>query len=232
MDRYRCSWLEQAECLGSPLWVEMARRQSWPPACDGKQREVERCELRHGREQIGVPGEVDALRPRDQVTERGRADAERPSAGVVLRLGGRHRHLADLDFLCDVDLDDVRKPAASHDPSRAARQYDPDASSYLHEGTNVEMIPVRVRDEHRVHLPERLGGDGSVAAQVQHAPAQHGIGQQSDAVELQQDCCVTDVGDARHLCSNLKARLEPCPHSTRWVVTSSTRWRTSTSRAT
>ena len=69
VDRHRCPWLEQAQCLGGPVWVEMTRRQSWPPACDGKQREVERCELRHGREQIGVPGEVDALRPRDQVTD-------------------------------------------------------------------------------------------------------------------------------------------------------------------
>lgn len=65
------------------------------------------------------------------------------------------------------------------------------------------MIPVRVGDEHSVHIREPLGGDGCVAPEVKHTPAQHRVGEQPNTVELQQNGRMTDVGDARHVHRNL-----------------------------
>ena len=57
-----------------------------------------------------------------------------------------------------------------------------------------------MRDEERVDVVERADvGLPDDAPQVQHPPAQDGVGEQPDAVELEQDRAVADPRDRRSL---------------------------------
>ena len=52
------------------------------------------------------------------------------------------------------------------------------------EGGEVEVVVMDVRDEDGVDSAERERIDGSLAPQMEDPPAQHGIGDEEEAVEL------------------------------------------------
>jgi hypothetical protein len=58
------------------------------------------------------------------------------------------------------------------------------------------MIEVRVRDEHRVEPPKRIGVDRSaVAAKVGDATAEDRVSEHANAPQVDQDGGVSDVGE-------------------------------------
>ena len=118
-----------------------------PPAPDRNERDVDRAELAHPVEEVGVAGEVDRLRARDDVAERIRRRTERPPAPVVL---GRHR--ADLER---ADREASRRPRSRATlsnrrlrsrPPRPRGHDDRELLAEPLERRQVEVVVVRVRD--------------------------------------------------------------------------------------
>ena len=72
-------------------------RASAPSPRSGMSAEIDRADLVHLVEEIGVAGEVHGLRAGDDVAERLRRRAERTAAPVVLRRDGPDGHAADLE---------------------------------------------------------------------------------------------------------------------------------------
>jgi hypothetical protein len=78
MDRNGDTWLEQAKRLGGSPGVEVPEFDPTPPARDRQRGKVERSQRGHGSEEIRIPCEVHAFRPRDYVPQRGGGVAEGP----------------------------------------------------------------------------------------------------------------------------------------------------------
>ena len=93
-----------------------------------------------------------------------------------------------------VDLDNLGGTASPQMLCDAAR-YDDDrrAARDPPQGAHVEVIPMRVRDEHDVDPAERVDARRLVSPQVEHLCAQERVGQQAGAVELEQDGRMADV---------------------------------------
>ena len=60
------------------------------------------------------------------------------------------------------------------------------------------MVVVRVRDEHGVHAAARPRVNGSHAPEVCYAVAEERVGEEANAVEVDEDGRVSDVFDPGH----------------------------------
>ncbi len=87
VDRDDETGLDAGDGLRGPLRIEVATAQPGPPPPDRNEPDVDRPELAHPVEEVGVAGEVDGLRALDDVADRIGGRSERPPAAVVL---GRH----------------------------------------------------------------------------------------------------------------------------------------------
>ena len=122
MDRNGNPRTEQAERLRCATRVEVSGRQPGSPACDGQERNVEVVADRaHAREEIGVAREVGGRGARDEITDRGRLDAERPTPAFVLGVRRANRCTAYLRFLSGVDLDHMAEATSPQPGAGAAR---------------------------------------------------------------------------------------------------------------
>jgi len=95
-----------------------------------------------------------------------------------------------LDHPLEADPFDGTREASRHDRGHAAVEQA--------EGRQVEVVAVGVRDEDRVRVSQRLEVDRRSPKQVQHPATKQRVGQQPDAVELDQDRGVPDVTDCGH----------------------------------
>ena len=75
------------------------------------------------------------------------------------------------------------------------------------------MVPVGVREQHRVEPAQRRGRDRAHAAQVKDARAEHRIGDQPDTVEVDDDGRVPNVRHVSHIRERTGRR---CVGSARW----------------
>ena len=64
------------------------------------------------------------------------------------------------------------------------------------ERRQVEMVVVRMGDEHRIDAAQRPGRDGRRAPEMRDAVPQQRVGQEANAVEIDEDGGVADVLDA------------------------------------
>src|SRR3954468_2498589 len=98
MNRYRNSWSKQRQSFRGAQWIQVTRTQARAPAPDGNQRKVHiRDEAGHPVEDVGIPGEVDALGAQDRVTEGSGRSSRRPTA--VVGMGGANDHIADVHLV-------------------------------------------------------------------------------------------------------------------------------------
>ena len=195
--------LDQRERLGRALGIEVPRAELRPPAPDRDQGEVERAQLGHLVEQIGVAGEVDAQAvPLDD-------EAERLGLRAQGRPGSRR----------------ARRARRAH-VRRRSRSVPPGASSVSAAKPSLAASrPAPTGTTSRVRSRSRSRSEGrsrwswwtcemstasssswcaridrpADAPQVQHALAQHRVGQDARAAELDQHRRVPEPGDAaRH----------------------------------
>ena len=169
------------------------------PAPDRQQRDVDPPrEVGHGVEDVGVAGEVDALGAVDGEADRlGDRAAERMPAAVVNGAQRGDRRTGHVDAFADGELDDVGEALAREDRRGAARDDDAHVAPEHAQRREVQMIEVQVGDQGRVdalgHLAPRAR---AVAAQVRQPRAQHRIGEQAGAADLQQHRRVAHPRDA------------------------------------
>ena len=114
----------------------------------------------------------------------------------------RHRtdlQLADRQRLAHLDLEHRLEPPLAEQAAEAAGHDDRELLAELLERRQVEVVVVRVRDEHGVDAATRARRDGRRAPQVRDAVAQQRIRQQANAVEVDEDRRVPDILDPRHV---------------------------------
>ena len=164
MDRDHELRADARDRLGSPRRVEMpAAAEVGPPAPDRDEPDVDGSELAHLVEEVGVAGEVDRLRARDDVAERLAGRSDRAPASVVLGGNGTNLERADRERLTLLDLEHALEPALAQHSAEPARDDDGHLLAELLERGQVEVVVVRVRDEDGIDTAARSRGDRSRA---------------------------------------------------------------------
>ena len=136
------------------------------------------------------------MRAGDLEAERLGHGPEGVAPAVVLGLDRRHRRARDLRGLADADLGHAGEPGAPQHGARAAGRDDPHAAAEHPQRRHVEVVEVQVRDEDGVEPRQDLRVRArAVADEVRHARAQHRIGEQARAADLERDGRVPDPGD-------------------------------------
>ena len=175
------------------------RRRARPPPPDRDEPDVDGPELGHTVEEVGVAGEVDRLRAR-----RRRSRPDRPTRRTA-RGCGRARPGTALIWRspiasvspCSTSMTDSNRRLRRSPPRPRGTTIGELLPEPL-ERRQVEVVVVAVRDEDRVdaraaHARRRR----SRAPQVGDAVAEQRIGQQPDAVEIDEDRRVPYVLDSR-----------------------------------
>ena len=171
------------------------RRASAPsPRSAAARGRSRRAELVHAVEEVGVAGEVDARAPREpRSRSAGRVARPASSAGRWWAVDGRPRSRpppsvvarGQLDARAEAARSSQRRPpprGTISGTSRRAGAARADRGGRGAGGRSARRRPLR-------HSGRRRGG---VAAQVPEPAAQHGVGEQPGAVELDQDGRVAD----------------------------------------
>ena len=201
MDRDRDARLEQRGGPSGGLGVEVSRPDSGSPAPDRQQRDIESpAQLLHLGEEVGVAREVDPAAPPDVEADRvGDRAADGPAAVGMLGPGRGDLDLPDGRDLTRLELRHLGESRAAEEVAGAARGEDANVALEPAQRGQVEMVLVQVGDQHRVDLPRDAGvGRRPEPAQVREPAAEHGIGEQADAAELEKERGVPDVGEAAH----------------------------------
>ncbi len=189
----------ERDSLCGALGIEVSSApQPGPPPPDRDQTDVDGAELAHPVEEIGVTGEVDGLRPRDDVPDRIRSRPERPAAAVVLGRNGANLERPDRERLADADLEHALELPLAEQPAQAAWHDHGERLAELLERRQVEVVVVSVRDEHGVESALRACRDRSRAPEVRDAVTEQRVRQETNAVEVDDDRRMTHVLDARH----------------------------------
>ena len=107
-----------------------------------------------------------------------------------------HDDLADLALVADLDLAHVLE--APEEMARPPRRHDRRALAEPPQRCTVEMVVVDMRDQNGVDPRYGLiDVDPDPTAQVQHPPPDQRIGDEPDAVQLDQNGRVADVDEPR-----------------------------------
>ena len=132
-----------------------------PPAPDRDEPDVDGSELAHSVEEVGVAGEVDRLRARDDIAERLAGRADRAPAAVVLGGDGANLERPDGERFTFRDLEHALEPALAQHSAEPARDDDGHLLAELLERGKVEVVVVRVRDEDGIDTAARSCGHRS-----------------------------------------------------------------------
>ena len=141
------------------------------------------------------PAKKTVLAAGNVVAEARRRRPERQPVALVFGVGGGHRHGADPQVGALVDLDHLPESLAPQQrPGSAGDDYR-HLLTQLRQRGRIEVIHVRVRDQHRVDAAQRVRRHRPAAAQMGDAAAEDGVGQQPHPVHVDQHRRVADVGD-------------------------------------
>ncbi len=129
----------------------------------------------------------------DREAECGSRGSQRwPIAGVDRR-HGLDPHATDVESLAGRDLADVGEPGATQPAARPGRHDERQVPAEVAQGRHIEVIPVEVGEQHEIDAVEPVAmRHGLHPAQRPHPGARHGIGQDADPVQLDQDGRVAD----------------------------------------
>ena len=109
------------------------------------------------------------------------------TAPVVVDSCGGHLHAADLDTFAGPHFDDLFESGPSQQSAAAAGR-EHRAGPELSQRRHVQMIEVRVRDQHGVRVVEAIElRRGNDAPEMLDSRAQHGVGQEPRSGRLHLD---------------------------------------------
>ncbi len=136
-------------------------------------------------EETGVPGEVHASRPRDDVAEARGARRQGVAGAAVLRVRAHHLERPDAQVLAGTDLVDLPEPAPAQRQTGSHRREDRGVAPEQAQRARVVVVEVQVRDEDHVGVGERLGeGPRHTAVQRADEAPEHRVGDEAHAVHL------------------------------------------------
>ena len=178
--------------------IEPLRAARRTPTADGQQRDIDMPgQPRHLRVQRGVAGEVHVGRPFDEIADRARGGSQQPPAVT----GGQRPDpdTAKVEPFVGGDLAD-RVPGDGRRRAQAARDDEQRVAGQASQRRAVEMVGMGVRDQDRVDRAEGVGvGRRAQPAKRPDAGAQDRVGQDAQAVELDEQRGVTDLGQAESI---------------------------------
>lgn len=191
--------VQQLQRLRRPIGVHVPRPQRRPPTPDGQQGHVDlAADGRHAVEQVGVAGEIDVAAAADDVAEAFGfgPPGQRPRRVV----GGRgfDGDAADGRRLARSDLHDVAVAVQGQEARGPARGDDEVFLAQPAHRAQMQVVGVEMGEENRVQATGVDVGGGGGAQQVADARGEQRVGQQADAVHLDEYRCVTDVRDPVH----------------------------------
>ena len=172
----------------------LPERRSPPP--DRNQPDVDPPELSHAVEDVGVAREVHGARTRYDVAERVRGCSERATAALVLGWNSFDLERADLERLTGLDLHDALEATLAEQAPEPAWHDHRKLLVQLLERRQVEMVVVRVRDQHRIDAAQRSRIHRHGALQMRNAVSEQRICEKPNAVEVDKDRRVPDVLDS------------------------------------
>jgi hypothetical protein len=113
-------------------------------------------------------------------------------------LGGRglYSHPAHVGDLARHELLDLREARSAQECAGAGRRQHPDVARQQAKRAEVEVVVVEMGQQHRVELRRQLR-HRPATAQVRDPAAQHRVGEQADATELEEHGGVAQPGDSR-----------------------------------
>ena len=131
--------------------------------------------------------------PCDDVADRIGGRSERPPTAVVLGRHDANLERADGERLAHLDLENALELPLAKETAEPAGQHDRELLPEPFERRQVEMVVVRMGDEHRIDAAQRPGRDGRRAPEMRDAIPQQRVGQEANAVEIDEDRGVADV---------------------------------------
>ena len=204
VDRDREARANADERFGGARGIEMAPPKSGSPAPDRQKSDVDRAsKLAHLGEQIGVPGEVQARRAGDPVAQRRRLRTERPPASIMVGAQRVDPQRPDVELFVDPDLEDV---ATSHHRAEAAWHHDSRPPSETANRGGMQVIVVSMRDEDDVDLDvvEEMRDGIGVAVERTEPIHEDRVGEDTDAIDLEQDGRVPEIAKGAHRASVMR----------------------------
>ena len=199
------SRVEDAHRLRSAAGIEVALAERRPPPPDRQQGNVDRRQVGHLGEQVGVAGEVhhQARTAHDVADGRGADPAVWTAPVLVHGSHGLDADATDRGGLADSCFADVAEAAASHEVTGALGHDQRGRPGQPPQRRQVQVVEVHMGDQHGIDRSGDVVGDGAVAAEVRHAIGEHRVGQQPDATEIEHDGRVAhprelDLGLRRH----------------------------------
>ena len=177
------------------LEIHVSGAEARAPAGHRQKRDVDRGELRHLGEEVGVAREVHGWSLSDHEAERLCLGAAHRQPGR--RMVGTHRldaKPADLGSLPPLELLDLESGAAQQLAGTQGR-HDPRPPTETAERRDVEVVVMQVRDEDCVEVPRHLRRR-AVATEMRHSGAQDRVGEEAHATKLYEHGGVADVCDA------------------------------------
>ena len=194
--------------------VEVPGAERAAPAPDRHQRDIERRQLRHPVEQVGVAREVDARAALDDEPERGHEGVQRAAAPVVLGRDRRDGSVLQRQGVAGVQLDHLADSQAPHDAGGAGGDDHRGIGREPAQRGPVRVVAVEVREQHGVEPVGRVGRR-DVPAQVDDAGPQQRVGEHRERAELDQRGRVAEPADA---VTRRLHRLHP-PTAPAWSAT-------------
>ncbi len=197
--RHDDPWPDDGRRLSSLVRVHVPGPVRQTPATDRQQGDVRRPEPRHLGEDLGVAGEVDpSLGPLEEEAQSRRRRPEGwPHPGMV-GPGRPDGDPAEAERLAGHELEDLVDPVLPQQIRAAARRDDRWVAVDEPQGRHVQVVEVEMRDEDEVDVAIGVRcGCGPGSDQRADDPAQGRIGQDPEAIELDQEGRMAEEVEAR-----------------------------------
>jgi len=112
-------------------------------------------------------------------------------------LGVRHAEgePADLELVARVHLAHALEPPSSQELPQSLWDHDRQEPVQTAERGVVEVVEMGVRDEDPLDRPQQSGVDRGLAAEMPHPAAEHGVGDEPRAVDVDHDGAVPQPGE-------------------------------------
>jgi len=127
--------------------------QIWPPPPHREQCHIHLpCQIRHFGEQPRVPGEIDFVRPTEDVSQAVGGQSVRRPHPRVCGVDGRHLHRSEMGRVARTQLVHFGETEAARHSPGPLRDQDGRASLQHAQGERIEVVQMHMRDHNEVQM--------------------------------------------------------------------------------
>jgi hypothetical protein len=181
VDRYRDLGADTSDRLCRSVGIEVSGWDARAPASDRQKRDIDSTsKLVHAIEQIGIPREIHRGWALKQVAQSDHRRSEGVATSVMLGVNSLNGDIPDRCPIGFNELDNLTGAVTTGACAAALRDEQPNIRAELPKRSVIEVVTVRMRDQDRRDRSEVVDhGRGALAANVEDAGSEEGIGQDS-----------------------------------------------------